>query len=238
MAQVSYVTDNKEEMGRTTKSEQVYDPKTGTWTKATATTSGTTSSKSTSTKSTSSSKKTTSSSSSSGSSSSSKSKASAEKEYIDVEFNTLTGEMTVTPTDKTIRINVNDTIQVYGIGKYLSGQYYVSQVRRTLNKDSGYTQVFTLIKNGFGDSLKKSNKSSDSTSRKEEVTPSTSKLKVGDRVKIVGAKAVYSNAHDGVKVPAWVKKKTHTVDAISKDGTRVRLKEIWSWTYVKFIQKV
>ena len=56
-------------------------------------------------------------------------------------------------------------------------------------------------------------------------------------MKIVGD-AVYSNAHDGVKVPEWVKKKTLTVDGISKDGTRVRLMPIWSWTYIKYVQKV
>ena len=61
---------------------------------------------------------------------------------------------------------------------------------------------------------------------------------VGDKVKIVGDDAVYSNASDGVKVPDWVKEQILTIDALSSDGTRARLNPIWSWTYTKFLQKV
>ena len=163
------------------------------------------------------------------------SKKDAEKEYIESEFNVLTGELNITPTEKSIRIKVGDTIKIEGVGKYLSGLYFVSSIKRTVNKDSGYSQSLSVIKNGFGDSLKKA---STSSTRKNEVSKSSSSVKVGDSVKIVGDDAVYSNAHDGVKVPAWVKKKTLTVQKVSDDGTRVLLKEITSWTYVKFVQKV
>ena len=161
------------------------------------------------------------------------SKTAAEKKYIDIEFNTLVGELTLTSTEKSIRIQVNDTIEISGIGKYLSGLYYVSGVRRSLNKDSGYTHTFTVMKNGFGSSLKKPQ----ANTRKKEVTKSGTDFNTGDSVKIVGDNAVYSNAHDGVKVPKWVKEKTLTVDAVSSDGTRVRLQPINSWTYIKNVQK-
>lgn len=161
----------------------------------------------------------------------------ADKEYIEAEFNVLTGEMTVTPTEKSIRIKVNDTVRIEGLGKNLSGLYFVSAVRRTLTASDGYTHTFSLRKNGFGDSVKSAS-SYESQTRKEEVSKQASDLKVGDSVKIVGDNAVYSNAHDGVKVPKWVKKKTLTVDAISSDGTRVRLMPIFSWTYIKYVQKV
>jgi len=164
------------------------------------------------------------------------SKGAADKEYIEIEFNTLTGDLTLTSTEKSIRIRVNDTIKLEGLGKYLSGLYFVSAVKRTLNKDSGYTHTLTIIKTGFGNSLKKVQVVQ--PPRKQEVAKDTGGLKVGDKVRIVGDSAVYSNAHDGVKVPAWVKKQTLTVDAISSDGTRVRLNPIWSWTYVKYVQKV
>lgn len=164
------------------------------------------------------------------------SKSAADKEYIETEFNTLTGELVLTSTEKSIRIKVNDTIKIEGLGKYLSGLYFVSSIRRTLSKDSGYTHSLSLFKNGFGNSLKKSQEEVET--RKEEVPKTSPEIKVGDSVRIVGADAVYSNAHDGVKVPEWVKKKTLTVDAVSKDGTRVRLMPIWSWTYIKYIQKV
>ena len=164
------------------------------------------------------------------------SKKEAEKEYIEAEFNVLTGEMTLTPTNKSIRIKVKDTIKVEGLGKYLSGLYFVSAVSRTLNADNGYSHSFTLLKNGFSDSVKKAQETS--TSRKEEVSKQASELKVGDSVKIVGDNAVYSNAHDGVKVPNWVKKKTLTVQKVSDDGTRVLVQPINSWTYIKYVQKV
>lgn len=163
------------------------------------------------------------------------SKTAAQKEYIEVEFNTLTGDLTLTSTEKSIRIKVNDTIKVEGLGKYLSGLYFVISIKRTLNKDSGYTHTLSLLKNGFGSSLKKAQEPVET--RKTEVPKTSPEIKVGDSVKIVGD-AVYSNAHDGVKVPEWVKKKTLTVDGISKDGTRVRLMPIWSWTYIKYVQKV
>ena len=167
---------------------------------------------------------------------SSDSKKKADKEYIEIEFNTLVGELSITSTEKSIRIRVNDTLKIDGLGKYLSGLYFVSSVRRTLDKDNGYTHTFTVIKTGFGNSLKKVQ--TVEPPRKPEVPKETGALKAGDKVKIVGANAIYSNAHDGVKVPAWVKQKTLTVDAVSSDGTRVRLNPIWSWTYIKYVQKV
>jgi len=164
------------------------------------------------------------------------SKDKADKEYIEIEFNTLKGDLILTPTEKSIRIKVGDTIKINGIGKYLSGLYFVSNVKRTLNKNSGYSHTLTVIKTGFGNSLKKVQVVEET--RKQEVPKPTSALKVGDKVRIVGDSAVYSNAHDGVKVPAWVKQQTLTIDAISSDGTRVRLNPIWSWTYIKYVQKV
>ena len=162
----------------------------------------------------------------------------ATKEYIELVYNTLQGELLMTTTKKSIRLKVNDTVRVKGLGKYLSGYYFIASIKRTLDKDGGYSQTANLFKNGFGDSVKKSNSSSDPSSRAAEVSKVSVTLQVGDSVRIVGDNAVYSNAHDGVKVPAWVKQKTLTIDAISSDGTRVRLNPINSWTYVKFIQKV
>lgn len=164
----------------------------------------------------------------------------AEKQYIETEFNTLTGELVVIPSKKAIRIKVNDTVEVLGIGKYLSGKYFVSGVKRTISKDDGYSQTLTLLKNGFGDSLKQATTSSDTPteSRGEKVDKNASPFKVGDIVKIVGDNAIYSNAHEGVKVPAWVKEQTLTVQQVSSDGARVLLMPIYSWTYTTFVQKV
>lgn len=163
------------------------------------------------------------------------SKKKADKEYIYKEFNTLSGELSLTPTEKSIRIRVNDTVKINGIGKYLSGLYFVESIRRTLNTDSGYTHTLTVFKNGFGDSLKK--KQEETTTRKTEISKTPTDLKVGETVRIVGENATYSNASEGVKVPAWVKKKELTIKQISSDGTRVLLMPINSWTYTSNIQK-
>lgn len=209
--------------GRTSSTPLVYDPATGSWTPASPTDGQTDTPTQTPTV--------------AEPSATSKvdSKTAAEKEYIEVEFNTLTGDLSLTSTEKSIRIEVNDTIKIEGLGKYLSGLYFVTSIRRTLNKDSGYTHTLSLLKNGFGNSLKKSQEPVET--RKEEVPKASPEIKVGDSVKIVG-NAYYTNASAGVKVPEWVKKKTLTVDGISKDGTRVCLMPIFSWVYLKDVQKV
>lgn len=225
--------------------EYTYDPKTGKWVPSTPTT-GTTPSSSSSSSSPSSTN--TSSqypekvpSSSTGNKPKSKvdSKTKSDKKYIESEFNnTLTGELVVSPSKNNIRIGVNDTVEILGIGNYLSGKYFVSSVKRTIDKDSGYSQTITVMKNGFGDSLKKSSGGSKTDkSRSKKVEKSAPTLKVGDTVKIVG-NAVYSNASEGVVVPKWVKEKVLTVNKISSDGNRVLLMPIFSWTYVRYVKKV
>ncbi len=169
------------------------------------------------------------------------SKTDAEKKFIDTEFSTLTGEMTLIPTKENMKIKTNSTIRLNGVGKYLSGLYFVSEVRRTLDKDGGYTLTVGLYKNGFGDSLKKKSETTPViTGRPTQVDVKDNivqyNIKVGDKVKIVGESAIYSNAHEGMKVPDWVKTQTLTVDTISEDGQRARLQPIYSWTYVKFLQ--
>lgn len=53
---------------------------------------------------------------------------------------------------------------------------------------------------------------------------------IGDRVKIIGSR--YAT---GQKIPFWVKWGTYTVDNIN--GDRARIKEIWSWVYLKDLRK-
>lgn len=165
------------------------------------------------------------------------SKKSADKDYIEIEFNTLQGDLQVTATEKSMKIKVNDTIKLEGLGSNLSGLYFVSEVKRSVSKDGGYSHSFTVIKTGFGGSLKKS-QSEGEKPRKDEVKKEVKEIDKGDKVRIVGDSAVYSNAHDGVKIPKWVKEKQLTVQSISSDGTRVLLQPINSWTYIKFVKKV
>lgn len=176
------------------------------------------------------------------------SKTAAEKEYIDIEFNTLTGDIELIPTKNNLKIKVNNTVNLKGVGKYLSGLYFVSEIKHRIDKDGGYSMTMTLFKNGFGESLKSSavldsgvtSPANDGRADVVDTTENvvTSKIKVGDKVKIVGDNATYANAYDGVKVPNWVKQQVLTVDAISSDGNRARVNPIWSWTYVKYLKLV
>lgn len=222
--------------GRNNTESLVYDEKKGTWTAISATSNSST--KSSPTTSTTPAKTDTES--VDTKSSNVDSKTEADKEYIEAEFNVLTGDLVLTSTEKSIRLKVNDTVKIEGLGKYLSGLYFVSAIRRSLTKDGGYSHTLSLIKNGFGSSVKKAQPVvvEPVPERKEEVPKEAPAIKKGDSVRIVGDDAVYSNAHDGVKVPKWVKQKTLTVSQLSSDGTRALLKEIYSWTYIKYLERV
>ena len=64
---------------------------------------------------------------------------------------TLKGDANVFP-DPSLKAKQN--IQLEGLGSYLSGAYYIEQVKHTWGS-SGYTQSVTLVKNGFiGNSMK------------------------------------------------------------------------------------
>lgn len=182
----------------------------------------------------------TSSSSSSKTTSNSNTKTSADKKVIEQEFNTLEGDMQVIVCQDTIKIAEGDTIYLHGVGKNLSGLYYVSKVSHSLDDSQGLSISLTVIKTGFGDSLKSGSQDSSSTAsdRPAEVQKTVSSISAGDKVKITGSDAVYSNASEGVRVPDWVKEKTLTVSQVSKDSTRVLLSEINSWTYTKYVKKV
>lgn len=163
------------------------------------------------------------------------SKTEADKEFIETEFNTLVGDLSVTPSKRSIRLRVNNTVELKGFGNYLSGQYFVSGIKRTISRDSGYSQTLTVLKNGFGDSLKKSSsEKTEKVGREETVEKTAPVIKVGDAVKIVGD-ATYTN---GKPVPAWVKNKTLTVRQIRPDDSQVLLMPILSWTYTRYVQKV
>ena len=112
-------------------------------------------------------------------------------------------------------------------------------MKRTIDKDSGYSISLTVIKTGFGSSLKKADVEETVTQEDAVDKDVPTAFDKGDKVVFlsVDGEYTYSNASEGVRVPNWVKKKTHTVSDVSTDGTRVKLKEIWSWTYAKYLKK-
>lgn len=164
----------------------------------------------------------------------------ANREQAILEYNTLEGDVTLKASVGVLKVREDTTVQLEGVGSYLSGLYYVSGVTYSLDSSSGFGMTCTVVKTGFGDSLKSANTATTQVGVREEPleVKSDTVIKVGDSVKIVGDDAVYSNASQGVKVPNWVKQKTLTVQQLSSDGTRALLQPIFSWTYLKYIQKV
>ena len=175
-----------------------YDPKTGEWTK-------TTSNSSSSSKSSGSSKSSSSSgsSSSSNSSNSSKgdnlsssssnkneSKGSVEKKYNTIEINTLNGTLNFIVTEETIKLKAGDTVKLQGLGKYLSGDYYVKDITRQIS-NNGYSHSATLIKTDFGNSLKTVSKTSAKNNNNNTKKDSTKK-KVSSSSSSKSAKRTYT----------------------------------------------
>ena len=72
-----------------------------------------------------------------------------EKEINKNSLKTLTGNVRVVPNDNTLGIHVRDTIKMEGFGKYLSGNYYVRGVTRTLSS-AGYSETLDVVIPNFG----------------------------------------------------------------------------------------
>lgn len=145
-----------------------YDPKTGKWTTST------TDNNSSSNNSNNSSDKSNSSKNGSDNltattSDKNDSKGTVEKKYNEIEVNTLEGTLTYIVTEETIKLKAGDTVKLKGLGKYLSGSYYVKEVTRSISS-SGYTHSATVIKTDFGNSLKLKSKN---TTKKKETSVSS-----------------------------------------------------------------
>ena len=175
-----------------------YDPKTGEWTKTTSN-SGSSSKSSDSSKSSSSSGSSSSSSSnssnsskgdnlSSSSSNKNESKGSVEKKYNTIEINTLNGTLNFIVTEETIKLKAGDTVKLQGLGKYLSGDYYVKDITRQIS-NNGYSHSATLIKTDFGESLKTASKTS---AKKNSTTKDSTKKKVSSSSSSKSAQRTYT----------------------------------------------
>lgn len=92
----------------------------------------------------------------------SKGKVEKAKNYI--ELNTLEGTLNFIPTPETIRLKAGNTVKLSGLGKNLSGNYYVKSVTRSFSS-SGFSLSAVVIKTDIGTSLKLKSKGK-SVSRK------------------------------------------------------------------------
>lgn len=75
----------------------------------------------------------------------------AEEEYNEIDYYNLQGSLSYIATPSTIKIKAGDTITIKGVGKYLSGNYYVVSVNRKLDS-SGYSHTAEVVRMNFGSS--------------------------------------------------------------------------------------
>lgn len=201
-------------MGRS--ATMTYNPQTGKWTRNSG---GGSSGKKSSNKSNNSSK-------GSGDNLSSKSSSKntsggkVEKKYNYIEVNTLSGTLNFIVNEETIKLKAGDTVKLKGLGKYLSGNYYVKDITRQISSN-GYSHAATLIKTDVGASLKTSTKSKDKKKPAKKVKSSNSKdnakrtytVKKGDCLwniakKFYGNGSAYTKIYDAntnkIADPHWI----------------------------------
>ena len=196
-----------------------YNPQTGKWTRNSGGGSSSSSGKKSSNKSNNSSK-------GSGDNLSSKSSSKntsggkVEKKYNYIEVNTLSGTLNFIVNEETIKLKAGDTVKLKGLGKYLSGNYYVKDITRQISSN-GYSHAATLIKTDVGASLKTSTKSKDKKKPAKKVKSSNSKdnakrtytVKKGDCLwniakKFYGNGSAYTKIYDAntnkIADPHWI----------------------------------
>lgn len=108
-----------------------------------------------------------------------------EKKYNNIELRTLQGTLNFIVTEQTIKLKAGDTVKLQGLGKFLSGNYYVKDITRQISTN-GYAHSATLIKTDFGKSLKSSTKSSKkkgSSSKKSSTKKKTTKKETSPKTK-------------------------------------------------------
>ena len=100
----------------------------------------------------------------------------AKEKCNEIDYYNLQGTLNYIATPSTIKIKAGDTIKINGLGKYLSGKYYVVSVKRTIDS-SGYSHSAEVVRMNFGSSATSSNTTSakKETKKKEPVKPKTEK---------------------------------------------------------------
>lgn len=203
-------------MGRS--ATMTYNPQTGKWTRNSGGGSSSSSSKKSSNKSNSS--KGSGDNLSSKSSSKNTSGGKVEKKYNYIEVNTLSGTLNFIVNEETIKLKAGDTVKLKGLGKYLSGNYYVKDITRQISSN-GYSHAATLIKTDVGASLKTKTKSKDKKKPTKQVKSSNSKdnakrtytVKKGDCLwniakKFYGNGSAYTKIYDAntnkIADPHWI----------------------------------
>lgn len=117
---------------------------------------------------------------------------------------TLTGNLSYVPNENTIKIKPRSTIELKGLGKYLSGKYYVESKEISIGS-SGVSMSLSVLKTNFRKSLKIVAKYPDEKS-KLKAFESTYKKNLEK----------YKKSHNGATPKSHVVGKKETLYTISK----------------------
>lgn len=79
--------------------------------------------------------------------------AEAKKDLMEKELLTLVGDIAVHITSDTLSMKVTDVITLKGLGRFLSGDYLITGIKKHIST-SGFSITLTVIKTGFGNSVK------------------------------------------------------------------------------------
>lgn len=158
----------------------------------------------------------------------------ADKQMIELELTTLTGEVQLRAFPNLLQLKPFQTVIINGIGKYLSGLYFITNVKRSLNSE-GFSESISVLKNGFGDSLKLADSQLKLQSPEDEPlqVSASQPIQVGTTVRVCDLTAKWGGDEDGVIVPAWVKTETMTVQEMN--GDLCLLMPIDKWIHISYL---
>ena len=124
----------------------------------------------------------------------------AEETYNEIDYYNLQGELNYIATEETIKLKAGDTVTLNGLGKYLSGNYYMVSVTRTLDS-SGYSHKAEVVRMDFGSRIKTTTVKTKEKPKEVPVAPTTRTYTVvrGDCLWNI-AKKFYGNGAEWQKI--------------------------------------
>ena len=72
----------------------------------------------------------------------------------------LTGSVEIVPN---LDLRVGNTVNMQGLGKYISGLYFIEEIEYSIDRSGGMTQTLSVSKNAFGESVNSKPKNTSSS---------------------------------------------------------------------------
>lgn len=128
----------------------------------------------------------------------------SEETYNEIDYYNLQGSLSYIATEETIKLKAGDTVTLQGLGKYLSGDYYLLSVSRTIDS-KGYSHSAEVIRVNFGSKSIKKNTTTTPMGVEEQAAEET-QTQSGTYTVVKGdclwniAKKFYGNGADYTKI--------------------------------------